>query len=89
MLRLWKGRQGCFAANRAVTPVLYPAGFSTPRVEASRVIWRHSQSHARCTNFRPGYMLTNLTKVILANDPALRDEWTSKIPVVSEPNHLF
>jgi len=28
-------------------------------------------------------MLTNLTKVIMANDPPLRDAWLSRIPAVS------
>lgn len=34
-------------------------------------------------------MLTNLTKVIMENDPLLRDAWMSKIPVVSTLDAKF
>jgi D-arabinitol 2-dehydrogenase len=32
---------------------------------------------------RPGYVLTNLTKVILDKDTKLRDEWVNRVPMVS------
>jgi D-arabinitol 2-dehydrogenase len=38
----------------------------------------------------PGYTLTNLTKVILDNNPVLRDEWLHRIPVgrLADPSDL-
>jgi len=38
----------------------------------------------------PGYTLTNLTKVILDNNPVLRDEWLNRIPVgrLADPSDL-
>jgi D-arabinitol 2-dehydrogenase len=39
---------------------------------------------------RPGYTLTNLTKVILDNNPVLRDEWLHRIPMgrLADPSDL-
>lgn len=40
--------------------------------------------------FSPGYTLTNLTKVILDNNPVLRDEWLHRIPMgrLADPSDL-
>ncbi|KAL1410908.1 hypothetical protein Q8F55_001851 [Vanrija albida] len=52
------------------------------------VEWATQNIRVNCIS--PGYMLTNLTKVILDNDPVLRDQWLSKIPVgrMGDPSDL-
>ncbi|ODN84126.1 hypothetical protein L202_00136 [Cryptococcus amylolentus CBS 6039] len=44
----------------------------------------------RVNSLSPGYVLTNLTKVILDANPVLRDEWLHRIPVgrMADPSDL-
>jgi hypothetical protein len=42
-----------------------------------------SRFKARLCRDRPGYVLTNLTKVILDANTELRDTWTNMTPMVS------
>ena len=35
--------------------------------------------------FRPGYVLTNLTKTILDANTELRDTWVNMTPMVGDP----
>lgn len=48
-------------------------------------------NHACSVNaLSPGYVLTNLTKVILDANPVLRDEWLHRIPMgrMADPSDL-
>lgn len=46
--------------------------------------------HSLDADCSPGYTLTNLTKVILDNNPVLRDEWLHRIPMgrLADPSDL-
>lgn len=49
-----------------------------------------AQQNIRVNCISPGYTLTNLTKVILDNNPKLRDEWLHRIPMgrMADPSDL-
>ncbi|RXK42607.1 d-arabinitol 2-dehydrogenase [Tremella mesenterica] len=51
------------------------------------VEWAKQNIRVNC--IAPGYTLTNLTKVILDNNPVLRDEWIHRIPMASSSLFLF
>lgn len=52
------------------------------------VEWAKQNIRVNC--IAPGYTLTNLTKVILDNNPVLRDEWIHRIPMgrMADPSDL-
>ncbi|WVN85660.1 uncharacterized protein L203_100809 [Cryptococcus depauperatus CBS 7841] len=49
-----------------------------------------ASKNVRVNSLSPGYVLTNLTKVILDNNPVLRDEWLNRIPMgrMADPSDL-